>query len=421
MRIGKPAISVRDGRIRSTAQVEWEENDRAPFEMCVEWDRGPERPPDETSAGIHPFLMASILPAWRRGERRIAVEGALCPRLRDGLEAAQQILSLWFGPHRDPVVLEPSGGFRPSPWRSARAGLFLTGGTDSLSMLRKNRHDFPAAHPASFREAVYVSRLSFAEAIPGERALDLDRRQAAAIEAICRGNELVFCRIETNFRLFDSGELLVAAREQAALLSGVAHALSPRIGSVSLASSHDTKWLYPWGTHPLLDPQYSSTLLELRHEGLGLTRQEKLSAMADWEIAHHHLVVCFEGPLPAGQVNCGRCEKCLRTMTALLLDGSLERFTVFASPDVTAEKVRAIDFGYHSELFDWLWSSYTEPLKRSGRADIARAVEEKLAEARKHRAWIEERDWRGRIRRLDRRYLGGVLLRTSRRIRGMPL
>ncbi len=418
MKIGRPQATENSGRTRSSSVIEWEDNDRPPFEMFFEWDR---RPDDGDRADPHSFLLGSILAAWRRGERRIAVDGEICPRLRDGLDAAQQILSLWFRLEREPVVLEPSEGFHPRSDRSSRAGLFLTGGVDSLSILHSNRRDFTERHPASFREAIYVPRLSFAEHVPSERSLNLTRRQEDAIASICRETDLAFSRLDANFRLFDPDTLMVAAQEQAALLSGAAHAISERVGSVSLASSHDTTHLYPWGTHPLLDPQYSSTALEFRHEGLGLTRTEKLEAMEQWSVAHDNLVVCFEGPLPAGQLNCGKCEKCLRTMTALLINGSLERFKVFGSPEVTVEKIQAIDFGYHSELFDWLWVSFADPLKRAGRVRLARAITDKLAEARKHRAWIEERDWRGRIRRFDRKRLGGLLLKTSRRIRGMPL
>ncbi|MGH9443332.1 MAG: hypothetical protein ACRD16_13785 [Thermoanaerobaculia bacterium] len=404
------------GKARWAATFDWEENDRAPFEMRFEEDRDSA---EHSRGEVHPFLLASILPAWRRGERRIAVEGRICPRLRDGLDAAQQILSSWYGPDRVPVALEPSEGFH-SQDRAGKAALFLTGGVDSLHMLRVNRSAFPAGHPASFQEAIYVSRLSFVEESPSERSLDLAQRQARAVESICSENGLRFRCIESNFRLLDHGDWMVAPQDQGALLAAAAHVLAGRIATASLAASHDLDLLPAWGTHPLLDPQYSSSGLEFRHEGIAHPRFKKLREIADWETARRRLVVCFEGPMPAGQLNCGECEKCLRTMTGLLVLGALDRFPVFGSTGVTEEKLLEMNFGYHSEFFRWLWTPLVEPLRRLGRADLARAVKEKLRSARRHRAWIEETDWRGRIRRFDRKHFGGRLCSASRRLRRLP-
>ena len=47
------------------------------------------------------------------------------------------------------------------------------------------------------------------------------------------------------------------------------------------------------------------------------------------EVALQSLRVCWENR--AGQYNCGRCEKCLRTMSNLRIAGALERCTTFSS------------------------------------------------------------------------------------------
>ncbi len=403
-----------EDRSCSAATIHWEDNDRPPFEMRFEWNGDPR----ETShREIHPFLLASILPAWRRGERRITLEGEICPRLRDGLDTAQQILSNWYGPERKPVALEPALGFRSYDRRLESAGLFLTGGVDSLHMLQANRSAFPPEHPAFFREAIYVSRLSFVEEIPSARSLDLARRQAVAVESICARNNLRFRRLESNFRLLDHENWMVAPQDQGALLAACGHVLSSELGTVSLAASLDITFLPHWGTHPLLDTNYSSSGLEFRHEGIGRGRFDKLGEIADWDTAHRDLLVCFEGPMPAGQLNCGRCEKCVRTMTGLLVLGALGRFDVFGSTQVTVSMIENMGYGYHSEFFEWLWRPMVEPLRRIARSDLARAAEAQLASARKHRAWIEERDWRGRIRRFDRKHLRGALLKATRGIR----
>jgi hypothetical protein len=61
-----------------------------------------------------------------------------------------------------------------------------------------------------------------------------------------------------------------------------------------------------------------------------------------------------------------------------------------------------------------------EPLRQRGEHAIARVLERRLVAARRLEKWHAERDWRGRLRRIDRRFLGGTVLRVSRRLRGLP-
>jgi hypothetical protein len=60
------------------------------------------------------------------------------------------------------------------------------------------------------------------------------------------------------------------------------------------------------------------------------------------------------------------------------------------------------------------WRDLTEALETAGRPDLARATSRFLSRARRQRRWEEERGWKGRLRRLDRRYLGGALRRLRR-------
>jgi len=406
-----------NGRRRISATITWEDEARAPFEMRFERLESPE----SLAGDYHPFLLASAISAWRRGERRILVDGTVCPRLRDGLLAALAILGRWWEGRRRPIVIEAAGGFRPYADRSDRSALFLTGGVDSMHILRMNRYRYPSDHPAAFRDAVYVAHLSFLEYAHerSARTLNLTARQTRVVRAVGEacGLEPVF--LESNFRLLEQEAYLVLPQDQGVNLSAAAHALLPRIGSVSLAASLDAQFLPRWGTHPLLDPHYSSSALEFRHEGAGYTRFEKVADLASWDVARKNLLVCFEGPLEPGRLNCGECEKCLRTMTALLAVGALDATSAFSGDTVTAEKIEKMPFG-ELDFFDWLWRPMVGDLRRRGEHAIARAVERKLVEARHLEDWFAERDWRGRLRRFDRRFFGGAAARVSRRLRGLP-
>jgi hypothetical protein len=85
----------------------------------------------------------------------------------------------------------------------------------------------------------------------------------------------------------------------------------------------------PAGNHPLLDPCWSSEALEFVHDGLEATRIEKVRLIAQDERALGWLRVCVRPT--EDSLNCGRCEKCLRTMINLHAVGALERCPMFPS------------------------------------------------------------------------------------------
>ena len=404
------------GRERLSASVVWEDADRPPFAL---WFDRPDFPGLETD--LHPFLLAAILPAWRRGERRVAVEGAVCPRLRDGLEAAVRLLGQWWPNGRPAPRIEPRDGFRPFPGQPDRAALFLTGGVDSMQMLDANRRFYPAAHPAAYRDALYVGHMSFLEYEHERtpRTLDLTARQLRTVHAIAQACGLELIELGSNFRLLEPENYLALPQDWGILLAASAHLLVRRIGSAAVAASHDTAFLPPWGTHPLIDPLYASTAIEMQHRTLGSGRFEKVAEIARWDVALRHLFVCFEGPVAPGRLNCGRCEKCLRTMTALLAVGALERCEAFSGDRVTPEAIEGMPYG-EIRFFEWLWTPMLDPLRRRGEHAVAGALERKLAAARRVRAWLDETDWKGRLRRVDRRLFGGAVARISRTLRGLP-
>jgi hypothetical protein len=98
-----------------------------------------------------------------------------------------------------------------------------------------------------------------------------------------------------------------------AALAAVAHALTPIHKKIYIASSSSYAYLQPQGTHPLLDPLWSTEELEIVHDG-GESRIEKLRAIVLHPEALARLDVCWEF---SNKGNCCMCEKCLRTMLGL--------------------------------------------------------------------------------------------------------
>jgi hypothetical protein len=119
-----------------------------------------------------------------------------------------------------------------------------------------------------------------------------------------------------------------------AALIAVAYALNPNHGKIIIASGYSYSDLQPCGTHPLLDPRWSTETLQIIHDG-GEARINKLRLLVGYPEALARLRVCWENE---GNYNCGLCEKCLRTMLALRALG-VERCAAF--PDtLTPLRVR---------------------------------------------------------------------------------
>jgi hypothetical protein len=109
-----------------------------------------------------------------------------------------------------------------------------------------------------------------------------------------------------------------------AALSSVAHLFSYRFSHVYVASSDVPP---PWGSYAPLDRLWSSGAVTIENHGWRMTRQQKVKAIADWPLVHKFLKVCWENR--AKSLNCGVCEKCVRTQAQFLTTGHLDKVETF--------------------------------------------------------------------------------------------
>ena len=84
--------------------------------------------------------------------------------------------------------------------------------------------------------------------------------------------------------------------------------------SIGLISSDEpySHLVLPWGSNPLSNPLLSSGSMRIKPHGAGFTRTQKVEVLNGWEAARNYLRVCYMPP-QTGR-NCGKCEKCVRTM-----------------------------------------------------------------------------------------------------------
>lgn len=338
---------------------------------------------DSLSCKPHAFLVACIMPALYFGEQRLSIEGEICPELKDGLVTAMNWMRYWwYKPDKTLVNIEAkaSNGY-PQPRTPERAGFLFSGGIDSLATLRYNRLNYPLEHPGSIKDGLLVCGLEIREPKVFGYVQD-------SLSILAKSTGVTMIPIYTNIRYLGPEDNDVFWDDfwkkvfMGAAFSAVAHVLARRLSLVSINSDHDIPNLHPFSSHPLINHNYSSTDLRIRLEGIMLSRLEKTSLLADWDIALQHLRVCNKTEIyQPDSLNCGKCEKCVRTMLSLMTLGVLEKAYAFPFQDVSEAMVNDSEqFASNTFFFS---EELVAPLAKIGRHDLARAIERKIVEYHK--------------------------------------
>ena len=401
-----------DRGTRTEAVLSWEDAPRPPIEIFFEVVG----PAAEEAADPNAFVAAAVVPAIFNGERRISVEGSVCPRLRDGVAAAAGLFRSWYGSPYPPPAVEPDAGFVP-PRAPARrmGGVFASGGIDSSFSIGRNRRDLPPAHPRSFRRAIRVRDMTFPFDAPPERKSYIETRSARAVALIAAAADLEVREIATNAMAIEADFDTFTRWTHGAALVAAGLAAGGGLTDLTIGASHDVRsGVRSWGSHPILDPLFGTASIDVHHDGIETTRLEKTAAIARWPAALEALYVCTGGPHEGTALNCGACEKCVRTRVALLLAG-VDRPPSFPCGRVRAEDIDALPPIPSSPRLSYYWWELMDVLRASGRSDIRDAIGRMIERQRRADAWTGDRGWKGALRRVDRKVLGGALLKARRR------
>lgn len=360
-------------RVRVAASVTWEDVDRQGLEVFFETE---DKFAEALTINPHSFLIAGAVAAMHHFEERIYIDAKICPELSENLNAALHWIYKWYEYYRSNknfLRIDAKGYSNTvSNHLHKKAGFFLSGGVDSLAILRANHLIFPSNHPGYFKYGLLVHGLEIEE----QEIFEYVRKSIADL-ATEAGVTLI--PVYTNIRYLDDDWSFWGDEFEGAVFASIAHAFSNLFSMVSIASSFDIPYVHPHGSHPLLDSNYSSCDLRIRHDLITLSRLEKIKLLVDWEPALQHLRVCNKTNLyKSDQFNCSQCEKCVRTILGLLALGALDRSPTFRAHNVTEELINNI-----GRLNDTTFPFYPElsaALAKRGRYDLVRAVERKITQ-----------------------------------------
>jgi len=277
---------------------------------------------DALTARGDPFLPILMLRALQH-PGPIVIEAEVSPELLASARRAAALLESWgLPPGRvRGAAIDIQAPFGVAARRGAGVGAFFSGGVDSFYTVLKNIARYPEGDSRSLTHLVMLHGFDVREE---DRALF--ERLSGPLREVATALGKGFVTLRTNLReLFGDDDFDLT---HGVVLAGAGHALAGLFHTLYIASSYPYSELRPWGSHPNLDPLWSSERLDFVHDGSERSRPEKLALIAQSPVALRALRVCW---MQRDAYNCGKCEKCVRTMLGLAAHGVLEQATGFPS------------------------------------------------------------------------------------------
>lgn len=260
------------------------------------------------------WLSIGLLPAMKTGAT-MRVDGPVSPRFLEGQSHNQRLFRSW-KPGYHPVAIEGAQLQPPHHPHARRVGTFFSTGADSSYTFLK--------HQAEITDLIYLAGFDITRGDYSHYS-----NTAAAAQRVARHYGVNLVIVETNLREFIDRYAFWGMAHGAAM-SGIGHMLSSHFQHIYVAASLDLERQIHWGTHPELDNNWSSETLEFIHDGVEARRIDKINRLASEPVILQNLRVCVYPP--GRNLNCGRCEKCVRTMIALQAVGALDRCDTFDAP-----------------------------------------------------------------------------------------
>jgi hypothetical protein len=309
-----------------------------------------------------PFAAALLLPSMKQGEDLI-IEGSISAQLYMGMHAIMQEVLQWdIG--LQPIKIE-AASLAADPLRPQRSASFFSGGVDSFYTYLKHATD-----------PVTTDRISSFILINGfdinPRNGPLWDRTLQNIQSIAEAGDIELIIVRSNIQNLVE-PILLWDYSHGGCLAAAGLFLRGPFHQIYIPSTHSAAEQIPWGSNLALDGHWSTESTTFIHDGTEATRLEKVtSQIAKSPLALQHLRVCFANEKSA--YNCGRCDKCLRTMVNLYVAGVLDQSGTFPHR-IDPELVAAIPTipGEHGGIF------HTENLRALQERNLAPELQQAIS------------------------------------------
>lgn len=256
------------------------------------------------------FFAALLMPSMKRKED-IHVMGSVSQKLIDAERAIQTLLLGWnIGLSKSNVFV---GTGKKDTHHAPFVGCFFTGGVDSFYTFLKHKKDIT--------HLILIHGCD----IPLENQ-DFFLSAEKNVQKIAEESNISVLVIKTNLREIIEPKL-EWEWELGSALAATGLLLRNGFKKVYIPSGMRKDQLCPYGTHPNLDPLFSTETLHIIHDGCEASRLEKVFAIAQSPLAMKYLRVCCH--TIKGKYNCNVCMKCIQTKIDLLCADALENAESF--------------------------------------------------------------------------------------------
>lgn len=263
------------------------------------------RPSTEALAGL------CLLPAAKRGGA-IAFDGTISTRWAASMPRLIKQYQQW-SPSLSVPELRCESLVPVPDAKSDRVGVFFTGGVDSWYTLLEKRDEIT--------DLIYVHGFDLRLEQAGMR-----RQVSRLVQEVGAQMGVQVVEVETNARNL-LRDLSWHDCAHGAALACIGHLLQQPLSRCYISASYSDGYSEAHATGPELDPLWGTEQLEFIHFGYETRRIDKVARISQHDAALQHLRVCWVNN--TSRLNCGRCEKCIRTMLSLRAHDALGRCTTF--------------------------------------------------------------------------------------------
>lgn len=324
------------------------------------------------------FVPVLVLVAMRL-HRDLHIEAEVSPELLLSVRRLLAIFSDWSRDFEPLWRVNVTAAMSAIPPRGTSAAAFFSCGLDSTFTLVKNVKRYPPADARSLSHLLMVHGFDVPidDELLFEQLLDRGRRVADAY-----GKRLV--PVATNAR---QGRFRCVDWQHYGHgpgLASVGLALGRGFHTVYIPATDDALHLDPWGSHPAVDPLWSTETVEFVHDGLEARRVDKVRSIAHVPVFLSSLRVCMSGR--RGVYNCGTCIKCLRGIVELDLLGTLHLSETFPN---RLDLGDVMNLTIPPDRSGRYWMDLRQWAHELGRSEIVAAIDTAFARSRRaDYAWL---------------------------------
>lgn len=290
--------------------------------------------PDVGLSDVPEVFASALLPVAVGRNARLIMDSPPDQQWQRNVERVLAVWHAWWGtaPRLSEILVAGRAGTRRPIAFSPAAGValcFSLGVDGFYSLLRSGREvDYLLLAEGFDIPLGDRPRIAAAESSLREVALQKGLRPAV---------------VRTNLREHPSCQRKMrwGLRAHGGALAALGHACTRVVRELLISATKPYSAGAPWGSHWETDPGWSSSRLGVTHLGAERRRNDKLTAIQDEPLVRRHLRVCWENRTAAG--NCGECEKCVRTMLILGVNGRLAEFPAFPNDGSLTARIESVD------------------------------------------------------------------------------